>query len=31
MEFIDGIEVLDLIASQPHGCYTEDDAKHLFK
>ena len=31
MNFIDGKEVLDLIAEQPSGCYTEDDAKYLFR
>lgn len=31
MDLVDGQEVLDLIAEQPTGCYTEDDAKSLFK
>ena len=31
MTFVDGKEVLDLIAEQPQGCYTEDDAKFLFR
>lgn len=30
MEYIEGVEVLDSITEQPHGCYTEDDAKELF-
>jgi hypothetical protein len=31
MEYIDGIEVLDLIAQQPDGWYTEENARNLFK
>ena len=31
MDYIDGKEVLDLIAEQPEGCYTEDNAKFLFR
>lgn len=31
MEYIEGKEVLDSIAEQPDGAYTEDKAKMLFK
>jgi hypothetical protein len=31
MDYIEGIEVLDSIAQQPDGWYTEDNAKSLFK
>lgn len=31
MDLVDGKEVLDTIAEQPSGCYTEDDAKNLFR
>lgn len=31
MTYVDGKEVLDLIAEQPSGCYTEDDTKYLFR
>jgi hypothetical protein len=31
MGFIQGKEVLDHIAEQPDGKYTEEDAKHLFR
>jgi len=31
MEYVQGLEVLDSIAQQPHGCYTESDAKGIFK
>ena len=31
MNYIEGKEVLDLIAEQPEGVYTECDAKFLFK
>ena len=31
MDYIEGIEVLDQIAQQPHGWYTEDVARELFK
>ena len=31
MQYIDGVEVLDSITEQPQGCYTEDDAKELFR
>jgi len=30
MGYIQGKEVLDHIAEQPHGHYTEEDARHLF-
>lgn len=31
MDYIEGIEVLDQIAQQPEGHYTEEKAKMLFK
>ena len=31
MDLVDGKEVLDTIAEQPEGHYTEDDAKRLFR
>jgi hypothetical protein len=31
MEFIQGMELLDKIAQQPQGHYTEEHAKMLFK
>ena len=31
MEYVEGQEVLDSIAEQPDGAYTEDKAKMLFK
>lgn len=31
MEYISGVEVLDNIAEQPEGHYTEQNAKDLFK
>jgi hypothetical protein len=31
MEYIEGVELLDSITEPPHGCYTEDDAKELFR
>lgn len=31
MDLVDGKEVLDTIAEQPEGHYTEDDAKFLFR
>lgn len=31
MDFIEGMELLDKIASQPHGHYTEEHARMLFK
>lgn len=31
LEYIEGMEVLDSIAQQPEGKYTEEDAKLLFK
>lgn len=31
MEYIEGVEVLDNIAEQPEGHYTEQNAKDMFK
>ena len=31
MQFVDGMEVLDHLASMPHGCYTEEMGRHMFK
>ena len=31
MDYIEGMEVLDNIAQQPDGWYTEDNCKSLFK
>ena len=31
LEYVQGVEVLDNIAEQPDGYYTEEHAKHLFR
>ena len=31
MDFIDGQEILDIISNHDTGCYTEIEAKKLFK
>lgn len=31
MQYIDGMEVLDHLAKQPHGHYTEEMAKDFFR
>ena len=31
MQYVDGMEVLDHLASMPHSCYTEDMARQVFR